>query len=141
MIAAYGPYAASATGGNDLARDFLAGIAAMYSTPCMHFPHCILETSNLLLTKYFCPSVYENVGKKYMLEYPTTILACLSILVILPVYIFYWKGQWFRDRSKFAKELGQNRQGTVEKRRGTAAATKGGRQRDEEKTSTHAEQV
>jgi hypothetical protein len=34
MIAAYGPYAASATGGNGLARDFLAGIAAMYSTPC-----------------------------------------------------------------------------------------------------------
>ena len=33
MTAAYGPYAASATGGNDLARDFLAGIAAMYSTP------------------------------------------------------------------------------------------------------------
>ena len=34
MIAAYGPYSASATGGNALARDFLAGIAAMYSTPC-----------------------------------------------------------------------------------------------------------
>lgn len=36
MIAAYGPYAASATGGNDLARDFLAGIAALYSHPCKH---------------------------------------------------------------------------------------------------------
>lgn len=34
MIAAYGPYAASATGGNDLARDFLAGIAALYAHPC-----------------------------------------------------------------------------------------------------------
>jgi hypothetical protein len=34
MVAAYGPYSASATGGNALARDFLAGIAAMYSTPC-----------------------------------------------------------------------------------------------------------
>lgn len=33
MIAAYGPYAASATGGNDLARDFLAGIAALYAHP------------------------------------------------------------------------------------------------------------
>jgi hypothetical protein len=33
MIAAYGPYAASATGGNGFARDFLAGIAAMYSAP------------------------------------------------------------------------------------------------------------
>lgn len=35
MIAAYGPYSASATGGNALARDFLAGIAAMYSLPSM----------------------------------------------------------------------------------------------------------
>lgn len=33
MVAAYGPYSASATGGNGFARDFLAGIAAMYSTP------------------------------------------------------------------------------------------------------------
>lgn len=33
MVAAYGPYAASATGGNALARDFLAGVAAMYATP------------------------------------------------------------------------------------------------------------
>ncbi len=33
MIASYGPYSASATGGNGLARDFLAGIAAMYATP------------------------------------------------------------------------------------------------------------
>ncbi len=34
MIAAYGPYAASATGGNDFVRDFLAGIAALYSHAC-----------------------------------------------------------------------------------------------------------
>ncbi|KAI4290012.1 MAG: hypothetical protein L6R35_000726 [Caloplaca aegaea] len=35
MIASYGPYSASATGGNGLARDFLAGVAAMYSMPCL----------------------------------------------------------------------------------------------------------
>lgn len=34
MIASYGPYSASATGGNGLARDFLAGVAAMYAMPC-----------------------------------------------------------------------------------------------------------
>lgn len=33
MVAAYGPYSASATGGNGFARDFLAGIAALYATP------------------------------------------------------------------------------------------------------------
>lgn len=32
-LQAYGPYAASATGGNGFARDFLAGIAALYSVP------------------------------------------------------------------------------------------------------------
>ena len=34
MIASYGPYSASATGGNGFSRDFLAGIAALYSAPC-----------------------------------------------------------------------------------------------------------
>lgn len=43
MIAAYGPYAASATGGNDLARDFLAGIAALYAHPCKS----LIQTFNL----------------------------------------------------------------------------------------------
>lgn len=33
MVASYGPYSASATGGNAFARDVLAGIAAMYSMP------------------------------------------------------------------------------------------------------------
>ena len=30
LIASYGPYSASATGGNGFCRDFLAGIAALY---------------------------------------------------------------------------------------------------------------
>ncbi|EHY59688.1 hypothetical protein HRR83_001038 [Exophiala dermatitidis] len=102
MIAAYGPYAASATGGNDLARDFLAGIAALYSTP-----------------------FYENIGQKYKLEYPSTILACLSVVVIVPIYIFYWKGEWFRDRSKFAQELSAGRKEHVQRRRSTMVAGKG----------------
>jgi hypothetical protein len=99
MIAAYGPYAASATGGNDLARDFLAGIAALYSSP-----------------------FYENVGGpngKYKLEYPSTILACLSVVVIAPIYVFYWKGEWFREKSKFAQELQAGRKEGVERRRST----------------------
>lgn len=40
MIASYGPYAASATGGNGFARDFLAGIAAMYSMPSKWSQSC-----------------------------------------------------------------------------------------------------
>lgn len=50
MVAAYGPYSASATGGNGFARDFLAGIAAMYSTPCKLSP----SPSSFLLSTTLC---------------------------------------------------------------------------------------
>ncbi|ETI25868.1 hypothetical protein G647_02645 [Cladophialophora carrionii CBS 160.54] len=118
MIAAYGPYAASSTGGNDLARDLLAGIAAMYSTP-----------------------FYENIGHKFTLEYPSTILACLSVVVIIPIYIFYWKGQWFRDRSKFAQELNLGRQTAVERRRSSVLAGGQGRHDSEKGGGRHVQQV
>lgn len=42
MVAAYGEYSASATGGNALARDVLAGAAAMYAGPSKS------HTTNLL---------------------------------------------------------------------------------------------
>jgi MFS family permease len=86
MVAAYGVYSASATGGNAFCRDLLAGIAAMYTTP-----------------------MYENIGDKWHVEYATTILACLSCLVVLPIYIFYWKGPQIRERSKFAQTLASDR--------------------------------
>ena len=38
MVASYGPYAASATGGNALARDILAGLAALFAGPCKLSP-------------------------------------------------------------------------------------------------------
>ena len=82
MVAAYGPYSASATGGNALARDFLAGVAAMYSTP-----------------------FYQHFPAPNTLTYPTTILACMAAVVAIPIYIFYWKGEWFRERSHFANSL------------------------------------
>lgn len=95
MIAAYGVYAASATGGNDLARDFLAGIAALYSH-----------------------AFYENVGdQKWHLIYPTVILACLAIPITIPIYLFYWKGAGLRLKSKFAQELEKERQARLEGKR------------------------
>ncbi|ERF74027.1 hypothetical protein EPUS_03842 [Endocarpon pusillum Z07020] len=99
MIASYGPYSASATGGNGFARDLLAGIAAFYATP-----------------------MYENIGHRYKLEWPTTILAFLAILVTIPIYVFYWKGPEIRKRSKFAQVLASDR-----KARGASKAnTEGG---------------
>ncbi|EYB21369.1 hypothetical protein FG05_04709 [Fusarium graminearum] len=85
MIAAYGVYSASACGGNAFARDFLAGISAMYATP-----------------------LYTNIGG-HPVEYASTILAGASVLAIVPIYIFYWKGPVIRDRSKFAKTLAEDR--------------------------------
>lgn len=82
MVAAYGPYSASATGGNAFARDLLAGISAMYATP-----------------------MYSNIGDKWHVEYASTVLACLSCLVVIPIYVFYWKGPQVRERSKFAQSL------------------------------------
>ncbi|GFF56701.1 hypothetical protein IFM58399_10379 [Aspergillus lentulus] len=86
MIASYGPYSASATGGNALARDFLAGIAAMYSVP-----------------------MYKYMSKSLPLEWPSTLLGFLSIIFITPIYIFYWNGPKIRERSKFAQILASDR--------------------------------
>ncbi len=93
MIASYGPYSASATGGNGFSRDFLAGIAAMYSGP-----------------------MFEHIGNKYKLEWPTTILGCLAILVTIPIYVFYWKGPAIRKRSKFAQVLASDRKVMTDRR-------------------------
>jgi hypothetical protein len=86
MIAAYGPYSASACGGNAFARDLLAGISAMYATP-----------------------MYNNIGNKWHVEYASTVLACLSCVVVAPIYVFYWKGPEIRARSKFASALAEDR--------------------------------
>lgn len=102
MIAAYGPYSASATGGNGMSRDFLAGIAAMYSTP-----------------------FYEVFPGKYTLAWPTTILAIIGLFVAIPVYIFYWKGPLVRQKSKFAQVLAAD--GKAAGGRGLSTASQGGK--------------
>jgi MFS family permease len=93
MVAAYGPYSASATGGNGFARDFLAGIATMYATP-----------------------MYENIGGKFHLQWASTLLGCAGLLVLIPLYIFYWKGPIIRERSKFAQTLEADRQRHMSRR-------------------------
>ena len=86
MVASYGPYSASATGGNGFARDFLAGIAAMYSTP-----------------------MYTNIGQKFHLAWASTLLGCLAVMVTIPIYVFYWKGPQIREWSTFAQVLEADR--------------------------------
>ncbi|KAI1486445.1 major facilitator superfamily domain-containing protein [Biscogniauxia mediterranea] len=86
MICAYGPYSASATGGNGWARDFLAGVLTVPATP-----------------------FYTNIGaeKGMNLEYASTILFCISSLLVAAIYVIYWKGPVLRKRSPFAQSLAQ----------------------------------
>ncbi|KAI9713422.1 MAG: hypothetical protein M1820_000804 [Bogoriella megaspora] len=88
MICAYGPYSASATGGNGWSRDFLAGVLTIPATP-----------------------FFENIGKgsKWHLGYSSTILFCISFLLIIAVYVIYWKGPELRKRSPFAQRLADAR--------------------------------
>ncbi|KAL8824011.1 MAG: hypothetical protein Q9191_005373 [Dirinaria sp. TL-2023a] len=98
MVAAYGEYSASATGGNALARDVLAGVAAMVSHP-----------------------MYNNIGtKKWHLVWPGLILGCLSLVVTIPVYVIYKKGPAIRAKSNFACRIAADREISAS-RRGTLA--------------------
>ena len=81
MVAAYGPYSASATGGNGFCRDFLAGIAALYATP-------------------FYTSIAK--GTRWQLTVPSLILSAIALVGTLPVYYFYVRGEDARNKSKYA---------------------------------------
>ncbi|KAH7140147.1 major facilitator superfamily domain-containing protein [Dactylonectria estremocensis] len=84
MICAYGPYSASATGGNGWARDFLAGVLTVPALP-------------------FFQNIGKDSGKN--LEYASTILFCISFLLVAAVYAIYFKGPALRKRSPFAQKL------------------------------------
>ncbi|KAK7417841.1 hypothetical protein QQX98_004316 [Neonectria punicea] len=88
MICAYGPYSASATGGNGWARDFLAGVLTVPATP-------------------FFQNIGKDSGKN--LEYASTILFCISFVLVIAVYAIYFKGPALRRRSPFAQKLAEAR--------------------------------
>jgi MFS family permease len=88
MICAYGPYSASATGGNGWARDFLAGVLTIPATP-----------------------FFTNIGPEGRhLQYASTILFCIAFLLVIAVYVIYWKGPALRKRSPFAQQLSEARE-------------------------------
>ncbi|KAG9241014.1 putative MFS multidrug transporter [Calycina marina] len=86
MVTAYGPFSASATGGNGWSRDFLAGVLTVPATP-------------------FFTNIGASQGPAKALAYASTILACISLLLVLAVYVIYWKGPTLRKRSPFAQGL------------------------------------
>ncbi|ORY08753.1 putative MFS multidrug transporter [Clohesyomyces aquaticus] len=83
MVAAYGEYAASATGGNGFMRDFLAGLCAIYTKPMYQKLHS--KNSSLLLFG-------------------------IAFVICAPVYIFYYFGPQIRKRSKFAEGLAEGKE-------------------------------
>ncbi|KAL2811553.1 major facilitator superfamily domain-containing protein [Aspergillus cavernicola] len=100
MVCAYGPYAASATGGNGFSRDILAGILTIPATP-----------------------FFENIGGERHLEYASTILFCISVVLVASVYVIYWYGAELRKRSPFAQQLSASQAtGPSHSRRASAIA-------------------
>ncbi|KAF2175775.1 MFS general substrate transporter [Zopfia rhizophila CBS 207.26] len=92
MICAYGPYSASATGGNGWSRDFLAGVLTLPATP-----------------------FYQNIpssSNPNHLAYTSTILFCIAFCLVAAVYVIYWKGPVLRKRSPFAQQLNNARRET-----------------------------
>ncbi|KAL8921584.1 MAG: hypothetical protein Q9172_003943 [Xanthocarpia lactea] len=87
MICAYGPYSASATGGNGWARDFLAGVLTLPAVP-----------------------FFTNIGGERHLEIASTILSAISFVLVIAVYVIYWYGPVLRKRSPFAQQLHQARE-------------------------------
>ncbi|KAK3502452.1 major facilitator superfamily domain-containing protein [Neurospora crassa] len=85
MICAYGPYSASATGGNGWARDFLAGVLTVPATPFV-----------------------SNIGGTRHLEIANTILFAISLLLVAAIYITYIYGPTLRKKSKYAQQLAKN---------------------------------
>ena len=82
MIASYGPYSASATGGNGWARDFLAGVLTIPSVP-----------------------FYTSIGGKCHLQVATMILFGISLVLVAALCVIYWKGPQLRKKSLFAESL------------------------------------
>ncbi|KAF2967560.1 hypothetical protein GQX73_g5963 [Xylaria multiplex] len=82
MVAAYGPYSASATGGNGFARDFLAGVLTWFASP-----------------------YYQAFRGEYSLQIANTVLACISTILVAATFVIYVKGPSMRRRSPFATSL------------------------------------
>lgn len=46
-----------------------------------------------------------DIGGRYHLNYAATILACISFVLVIAVYVIYWYGPVLRKRSPFAQSL------------------------------------
>ncbi|KAI1416691.1 MFS general substrate transporter [Hypoxylon sp. FL1857] len=82
VLRAYGPFAASATGGNGWARDFLAGVLTPYAIPMVRYRY-----------------------EKLSVFMATIVLVAIAIVLCGAVFLVYKYGPWLRHHSKFAQTL------------------------------------
>ena len=73
MVASYGIYSASATGGNGFARDFLAGVAAMYASVRITLPVGLI---NPLLTVLATIREHRRRTSSRICEHGACVLGC-----------------------------------------------------------------
>ncbi|KAI1372467.1 major facilitator superfamily domain-containing protein [Hypoxylon crocopeplum] len=90
MVAAYGPYSASATGGNGFARDFMAGLLTWAAAP-----------------------YYDAFSFDYGLQLANTILAVISFFFVAATFAVYFQGPAMRKGSPFAQSLSRSRTGAT----------------------------
>ena len=66
----------------------------------------------------YAAPLYHNIGHfpNPAVNNASTILAALSCLIVIPIYVFYWYGPQIRERSKFAKTLSAEREKTEGRR-------------------------
>lgn len=102
MICAYGPYSASATGGNGFSRDFLAGVLTIPATPFFESRFLSRELPRFKVT-------ILDIGSNDHVADSSTILFCISFVLVIFVYITYWKGPVLRKRSPFAQQISDAR--------------------------------
>ncbi len=65
--------------------------------------------------------MYTNIPGR-PLEYASTILACLSVAVTIPIYVVYMRGPQIRAKSKFAQSLHTSRQRNAIRRKSVPSA-------------------
>ncbi len=114
MVASYGEYSASATGGNGFCRDFLAGLAAFYAR-----------------------KMFRDIepGTKWTLPIPSWILCVIGLLLCIPVYVFYHKGPEYRKRSPFAQQLEAKRIARQDRRNEAISNSKDNSKQNSRETS------
>jgi hypothetical protein len=53
--------------------------------------------------------IFVDIGGKNHLANASTILFCISFILVIAVYVIYWKGPVLRKRSPFAQQLSDAR--------------------------------